>query len=50
MIAIEKERKELLSLLSQKANLSYKDLVESAVETWIANNLDLLTEKGKTTF
>lgn len=48
--AVEKERKELLTLLLKKAKMTQKDVVDSALETWVAMNLDLLTDSEKKRF
>ena len=48
--AVEKERKELLTLLLKKAKMTQKDVVDSALETWVAMNLDLLTDGEKKRF
>lgn len=49
-IEVEKERKALLALMLKKANLTYDDIVEAALDTWMVQNIDLITDKEKQRF
>lgn len=46
---IQAEKKEVLSIIAKKANISPADILDSAIHTFISRNLDLLsaTEKKK---
>ena len=47
---INREKKELLNLLLKKAEITYKDLVDSSVGLWVASNTDRLTASEKKQF
>lgn len=44
---IQAEKKELIDLLLQKANLTADDVIDSAFTQWIRANLDLLTDRER---